>query len=565
MSINVNLNILQKFYNDNLSKLESVANREAHPEEDLKRFYLNIYSQNWKEDLYLAYRLIQFLSQNQVRINRSLAQINTTRTRSEESQSSEYKLRNSKPFFKTVGDESSELSYEFDAVYPANTAKITFQKAKQNENPRLNPARSAMRDKIITTYVDQNKLNLIPSNAKNGYKAIILGMNGYKYWDHFKPTPYNYDFYDKSQGKKHVGMPGTWMFDLMYFSNYGNKKLKTDSDLKYKQAIYLVGININTRFAVGRRINGKSVQDLIPPFEDLLKNELKGKINLLIFDGEKAISSNAFKSFCEQNRINVRITYPGIHTQTAPIDRLCRTLRDYYSKMFMTKLYKGTENNVEQLFNEYNKNPWLNNKKFKEGITTESIYVRKMFDGEHTSYLPPIPSQYLVCEDKFKYGKYDLKLYEENSNLDLIKKRYKRVEIKDELYDVIDYYNNKSHHGLINTLKYASKFFNVPILLSDEEITPKNINEHPALELLIIKYNRYYNKNIAKPGIKYKIGDKVRVFNCFNEERGKLKRKSDETLMGDWEIVSKDNEIYGVYNNFNKQLLHVSKYMIRPK
>ena len=49
-----------------------------------------------------------------------------------------------------------------------------------------------------------------------------------------------------------------------------------------KQVIYLVGININTRYAVIRRVNGKSVNDLIPAFESLLAKELKNKITLLI-------------------------------------------------------------------------------------------------------------------------------------------------------------------------------------------------------------------------------------------------------------------------------------------
>ena len=37
-----------------------------------------------------------------------------------------------------------------------------------------------------------------------------------------------------------------------------------------------------------------------------------------------------------------------------------------------------------------------------------------------------------------------------------------------------------------------------------------------------------------------------------------------EPLLGDWEIVSINNEIYGVYNNETNKLLHVSKYMIAP-
>ena len=565
MSINPDLNILETFFVKNYDKLKSVADRDAHPEEELKRFYLNVFNRIWTKDVNLAYRLIQYLNQNQIRINRSLGQINTSRTRSEESQLSEYKIRNSKPFFKSVGNDKSELSYEFDAVYPINEKqKITFQKPKQNENPDLKLAREYQINakEPFTIYLDEEKMKLIPSNARNINKAINLGLTNYKYWDHFIPTLYKYDFYKKDEGKKHVGMPGTWMFDLMYFSNYGKKNIKNEK-LKYKQAIYLIGININTRFAVGRRINGKSVQDLIPPFEDLLKNELKDNINLLIFDGEKAISSKVFESFCNQNKINVRITYPGIHTQTAPIDRLCRTLRDYYSKMYMSKIKNGSENNLALLYNKYKRNKWLNKKEFEDALTTEAIYTRHLFNGEHKSYLPPIPSKYISYEDDDD-GPYKTFLYEDEKEIESFKKYYRTIYYGDELYDVINYYNNKPHHGLIKILKYASNLFKVPIKLDDKEITPNNIKDYPALELLIIKYCHYYNKNLVKKSKEYRIGDKVEIYNCFNTERGKLKRNSNETLMGDWEIVSKDNEIYGVYNNVDKRLLHVSKYMIKP-
>ena len=121
----------------------------------------------------------------------------------------------------------------------------------------------------------------MPSTSRNIHKYIQLGVTDYPYYEHFKPS-FKPSLYNKSQAKKFVGPRGTWMFDLMYFSDYNTKKHR-------KQVIYLVGININTRYAVIRRVNGKSVNDLIPAFESLLSNELKNKITLLIFDGEKAI------------------------------------------------------------------------------------------------------------------------------------------------------------------------------------------------------------------------------------------------------------------------------------
>ena len=554
----MSLNILEDFYNNNFDRIRLVNNGLAHPQnEDLKRFYIHVYQRNWKTNPELASVLIQFLRDNQITINRSLGQIGVSR---ESSDSTEYKLRNSKPFFQTINQisDDSELSYELDAVYPVKDMKevrAEFKRAQSNKNPKWEDSRERLFKKgygtaIVTRDIDPKRLELIPSTARNANKAVLLGVDNYKYWDKFKPISKQHNLYDPKQGKKFYGPPGTWMFDILYFSNYGSKKTK-DKKLEYQQAIYLIGININTRYAVGRRIEGKSVKDLIPAFEDMLQNELDDNINLLIFDGEKAISSTLFEEFCQEHNINVRITYPGIHTQTAPIDRLCRTLRDYYTKMFMSKLKRGTEHDIGITMDFYlKKNPWKYNQKLKDQMLTESIYTRQIFDGNHRQLLAPIPIQYYKT-DKGEYWKLTPKTVLKNS-----------YEKGDELYDVIEYYNNKQHHGLTKILKHASTIFGIVLQIRDEDITPKNVHNSKGLELLIIKYCQFYNKNI-EPSHQFNIGDKVEVYDCFSTDRGSLRRDNNEILMGDWEIVSKDNEIYGVVNNVNNQLLHVSKYMLR--
>lgn len=567
---------LSEFYDQNEDKLETVFYGTAKPkDENLKRFYQNVYAKKWKSDWKLAKQLYDYLNANRSTINRSLAQINTTHSHSE---SSEYHLRESHSFFEQVGDDDSELSYEFDAVYPedmAKTQKITFQRAKTNTNPNLRPGRSILPDDdpVVTTYLDDEILELIPSNARNKKKALTMGFTGYRYWQHFIPTPYKFNFYDKNQGKKHVNRPGTWMFDLMYFSNYGRKNIKDkESPLRYQQAIYLVGINVNTRYVVGRRVEGKSVDDLIPPFKDLLENELRGKINLLIFDGEKAISSKKFEEFCREKRINVKITYPGIHTQTAPIDRLCRTLRDYYSKMYLSKMQQGSEYNIPNIIREYKKFPFRNEKVFKEKMNTEALYVRQMFNGDHKTLLPPIPRKYIFFGDpisgynddfNMESGDYRTIIYEDPNFPKFFKERFFTVNCSDELLDVINYYNNKPHNGLIRIFKQAEELFHLKLNL--ENVTPNDVNNNPQLEKIIIEYCNDYNRNVVETGPEYKIGDKVIVYDCFTKDRGNLRRNEKTPLMGNWEIVSKENEIYGVKNKNNNQLLHVSKYMLKHK
>lgn len=571
---------LNEFFREHKEKLKSVFEGHAQvKDENLKRFYQNVYTQKWKNDFRLGKRLYDYLERNRSKINRSLGQINTTRTHSS---SNDYQMRESRPFFESVGDDDSELSYEFDAVYPSDipkTQKITFQRPKTNKNPNSRPGRSILEDPTepITFDYDYN-LKYIPSNSRNRMKALTMGINDFKYWQHFIPKPYSVNFYNKEQGKKHVNVPGTWMFDLMYFSNFGDKKIKDKSNPRaYSQAIYLVGINVNTRYAVGRRVNGKTVDDLIPPFVDLLNHELKNRINLLIFDGEKAISSKKFEEFCREHNINVKITYPGIHTQTAPIDRLCRTLRDYYTKMFLSKVGQGCEYNIPRSISEYKKFPFRNEKVFKEKMNTEALYARQMFNGDHSSLLAPIPLTYRAFADP-KRG-YEEEAYElwgidepgvykfifnpNPSNSDDYEKIFYSHWIGDELLDVIEHYNNKPHNGLIRIFKAAEDLFHIKLNL--DKVTPAQVNENPELEKIIIEYCRDYNRNVAEPGPEYKIGDKVIVYDCFGKDRGNLQRNEKTTLLGDWEIVSKENEIYGVQNKINNQLLHISKYMLKPK
>ena len=128
---------------------------------------------------------------------------------------------------------------------------------------------------------------------------------------------------------------------------------------------------------------------------------------------------------------------------------------------------------------------------------------------------------------------------------------------------VIDYYNNKPHNGLIRIFKAAEDLFHIKLNL--DEVTPRQVNDNPELEKIIIEYCRDYNRNVVEPSPEYKIGDKVIVYDCFKKDRGNLQRNEKTPLMGDWEIVSKENEIYGVQNKNTNQLLHVSKYMLNTK
>lgn len=573
---------INEFLIKNKEKLLLGSARNSQVKEKLKRFYQNVCAQEWREDFMLAQRLYFYLRENIETINRSLGQINTTRTHSS---SKDYHMRESRPFSESVDDDDDdfELSYEFEAVDPSlfpETQEITFQRANQNKKPKTRLGRSMLADPdepITSDFRFNDDLKYIPSNARNRMKALTMGINDFKYWRQFIPKSNSVNLYKKEHGKKHVNVPGTWMFDLMYFSNFGKKNIDESKEHAYKQVIYLVGINVNTRYAVGRKVKSKGVEDLIPAFEDLVKHELKNKIKLLIFDGEKAISSKKFEEFCKKYNINVKITYAGIHTQTAPIDRLCRTLRDYFTKMFLSKVGEGYEYNIPQVIEEYKKFPFRNEKVFKEKMNTEALYVRQMFNGVHSSLLAPIPLTYRCFGDPkpgFKeqarkiwgmneFGDYRYIFNPDLSESDYYEERFEHHWIGDELLDVIFYYNHKPHNGLIRIFKAAEDLFRIKLNL--DNVTPAQVQSNPELEKIIIEYCHDYNRNVAVPGPEYNIGDDVYVYDCFSTDRGNLQRSEITTLLGEWVIVSKENEIYGVKNKFNDQLRYVSKYMLKHK
>lgn len=542
---------LEEFYETNLEKIKLVISGIAHSSHN--DFYILIYSKQWLQNKQLEQQLLQYLNENIKSINKSLSLLGIKHA--EIKHQAELKLKKSKPFLTTVQrvTDKTELSDEVDKVYPTiniEQIKAEFKRPEANKNPKRQNGRDDLikPSEPISLINNYNIFNDMPSTSRNIHKYIQLGVTGYPYYEHFKPS-FKPSLYNKSQAKKFVGPRGTWMFDLMYFSDYNTKKHR-------QQVIYLVGININTRYAVIRRVNGKSVNDLIPAFESLLNNELKDKISLLIFDGEKAISSKAFEKYCNEHNINVRITYPGIHTQTAPIDRLCRTLRDYF-----TKFYMHNQMTINGIYKFQNK--WKNGDKYTK-VIDESIKIRKMFNGEDQYKTAPIPMEYAVYSSKFGGdAKYVLKKNDKSYDFYNKNSVFKFEGTYDELYDIVRYYNNKPHNGLTKLLKYASFTFNRPLTYDDRYITPALVNEIPYLESMIIQYCRYYNKEVSEPGEIYNIGDKVHVYDCFTTDRGALNRNNTELLIGNWEIVSKDGEIYGVFNNDNNQLLHVSKYMIR--
>ena len=291
-----------------------------------------------------------------------------------------------------------------------------------------------------------------------------------------------------------------------------------------------MGININTRYAVCRVVQNKNVETLISAFEDLLNKELKNKIRLLIFDGESAISSNEFQNFAK-DKFNVKITHSKIHTQTGPIDRLCRTLKHYYMKGYM---YEHKE--ISKMIEKPNLYDDLD-------LYTNALTIRQIFNGSKKSKIPPVPSSYSKSNKKLVYESID-----------------ENPDISHEIYDLVDYYNHKKHNGLVRIFKKASNLFNVKVTKPENEITPHLVHNSPMLEELIMKYCTYYNSFIVKKSPQFKVGDKVKIYDTI-EKDGNLFSDKHQFLIGNWVVIKVDNEIYTVINQDGEKR-HVSKYMI---
>ena len=177
--------------------------------------------------------------------------------------------------------------------------------------------------------------------------------------------------------------------EIKHYNNYDVKKSKEKYNLKtYSNVMYsfigdiffesnvsafLLLININTRYAYAyqlgeiniKEVNNidennkeitityttkgkKTTKELIKAFNEHIINS---KINILRFDGEKAIDSKEFKEYLTNHNIKFIPTKPNVHSSLSLIDRLCRTIRDIAFNL-NTHIY--TQDIMNRILNYYN-------------------------------------------------------------------------------------------------------------------------------------------------------------------------------------------------------------------
>lgn len=238
----------------------------------------------------------------------------------------------------------TDLINNYDINKELNKINQDYQKELRKRDLEFNPE-----------LYEKHQLQLRPKPKPNNIINFKLDNDGYPYRSYYKLKSL-YDDFDRDKYNKNI----------KHFNNYNIKdnkekySLKTYSNVKNSfigdiffesnKAAFLLLININTRYAYAYQlgeINKKVVHDVDNEKDEItITYATKGKktnhelieafkkhlkicpINVLRFDGEKAIQSKDFKKLLKDNNIKFIPAIPNIHTSLSLIDRLCRTIRD---------------------------------------------------------------------------------------------------------------------------------------------------------------------------------------------------------------------------------------------
>jgi hypothetical protein len=107
--------------------------------------------------------------------------------------------------------------------------------------------------------------------------------------------------------------PKSWFCDIFDNTAAGNPRY------------WMLFINTNTRFGRAYQLNGRSVNDVQPVFQQFINDEHPVKITS---DEEAAFVSNQICDFLEANHVSQHIVTQANHSSLGIIDRFIRTLRD---------------------------------------------------------------------------------------------------------------------------------------------------------------------------------------------------------------------------------------------
>ena len=193
---------------------------------------------------------------------------------------------------------------------------------------------------MLNLFHEKNKTLIYKPNIINyPYRSVIKLKSLYDKYDETKVKHYNN--FNIKQSKKN--------YSLKTFSKLPNSYIG-DIFFQTKDFAFLLLININTRYAYAYKLGEVDEKEIINVDVNQKEYEIKyaskgqktinslkkafnkhlskHKVNLLMFDGERAINSEGFKKYLQNKNITYVPSIPVTHTSLSLIDRLCRTIRD---------------------------------------------------------------------------------------------------------------------------------------------------------------------------------------------------------------------------------------------
>ena len=160
--------------------------------------------------------------------------------------------------------------------------------------------------------------------------------------------------------KTYSNVKNSFIGDIFFESNISAFLLLININTRYAYAYQLGEINIKETINVDNNNNKeyemtyattgkKTIRELLKAFEKFLNI---CPVNILRFDGERAIGSNEFKTYLTKKNIKFIPAIPGVHTSLSLIDRLCRTIRDIAFNLNYERIY--TQEIMNKILNYYN-------------------------------------------------------------------------------------------------------------------------------------------------------------------------------------------------------------------
>ena len=231
----------------------------------------------------------------------------------------------------------------------------------------------------------QHQQQLKPLKPKEHQKvSFVFDSNGYPYRSLNKLKSL-YDDFDNEKFKQ-----------VKHYNNFDIKEskkeysLRTCSKVKYtfigdiffesNKSAFLLLINVNTRFAYAYQLGDIEVKEIInvddnnKEYEVILAKQGKkttdelikafnkhlkvSPVNILRFDGEKAIASKEFKDYLNKHNIKFIPAITVAHTSLSLIDRLCRTIRDIAFNLNASS--SSNARNIDGIFTQIQMNKILN-------------------------------------------------------------------------------------------------------------------------------------------------------------------------------------------------------------